>query len=277
MKRKGIYVVIFSHLLLGHSAPAAASLESVLAPVWVGAEAGEPSAATSDDEESSGQSETQNDDLLVEPGFDSLDVLAELERQVAEKLQPAGELRLIPISDLPEIDSAGQMPEIVVVDYPPRLSSSQMFLRFRTLVDGKVVGNHAMKFKAQANAQVWVPNRRLSPGDRLSADDFSIRDVDLARQPKAVPVSRVDLQHYELARAVAPGQPLEWSALTQRSLVRKGALVDVTGNHGLLSISMKGQATRSGALGEYITIRNLESKREFPAEVVDENRVRVHF
>jgi flagella basal body P-ring formation protein FlgA len=40
---------------------------------------------------------------------------------------------------------------------------------------------------------------------------------------------------------------------------------------------MKGQATRSGALGEVVTIRNLESLREFAAEVVDENTVRVQF
>jgi hypothetical protein len=26
-----------------------------------------------------------------------------------------------------------------------------------------------------------------------------------------------------------------------------------------------------------VTVRNLESKREFPAEVIDENKVRVHF
>jgi flagella basal body P-ring formation protein FlgA len=40
---------------------------------------------------------------------------------------------------------------------------------------------------------------------------------------------------------------------------------------------MKGQATRSGALGDVVVVRNLESKREFSAEVIDENKVRVRF
>jgi flagellar basal body P-ring formation protein FlgA len=46
---------------------------------------------------------------------------------------------------------------------------------------------------------------------------------------------------------------------------------------GNLRITMKGQAVRNGALGEIVTIRNLESKRDFSAEVIDENKVRVRF
>ena len=60
-------------------------------------------------------------------------------------------------------------------------------------------------------------------------------------------------------------------------MVRKGELVDVVVREGALSISMKAMATRAGALGDIVAVRNLQSKREFPAEVIDEKTVQVFF
>jgi len=278
MKGKAFTVVIFSYLLLGHPAPVAASLESVLAPVWMGEEktvsATESRLQVAD--RGTRERRADGDQPLVEPGFDSLDLLEEIERQVAERLQVPGRLRLIPTTSLPRLPDETEKPEVVIVDYPPRLTSNHMFVRFRLLSGGEVVGNYAMSFKAQAMVDVWVPNRRLNPGEKLSAEDLSVREIDLAREPKAVPVGKIDLNSYEVVRPVVPDQPLEWTDLAPRSLVRKGDLVEVVAQDGMLSITMKGLATRSGALGEFVTVRNLESKREFSAEVIDENRVRVH-
>jgi flagella basal body P-ring formation protein FlgA len=104
-----------------------------------------------------------------------------------------------------------------------------------------------------------------------------VREVDLVREARAVPVDVALFGRYEISRAAAPDRPLTWNDIAPRALVRKGQLVDVVAHEGLLSVSMKGQATRSGALGEVVVVRNLESKREFSAEVIDENKVRVRF
>ena len=122
-----------------------------------------------------------------------------------------------------------------------------------------------------------MPARRLNPGEPLLAVDLTTREADLVREPKAVVADPELLGRYEFSRAVSPERALSWSDITPRALVRKGELVEVVAKGGMLSVSMKGQATRSGSMGEVVTVRNLESRREFSAEVIDENRVRVRF
>lgn len=267
-------MVFWSYLLLSHSTEGA-SIESVLAPLEaVPATAG---LAISDALPAATTEEAPVPAALVEAGADELDLLAELERQLSLRVQPAGQLRLFPIARLPELPASARLPEVELVEAPVRLTSSSVLLRFR-LTDGeRTLGLHAATFRVQVLAEVWMPAQRLTPGTILSAGEVVTREVDLVREARAVPADPSLFGRYEITRALTPDRALTWQDLAPRALVRKGQLVDVVATEGLLSVSMKGQATRSGALGEVVVVRNLESKREFSAEVIDENKVRVRF
>jgi flagellar basal body P-ring formation protein FlgA len=272
MTRRGITMVLWSYLLLG--LPVSASLERVLAPL-----SREPVPQAADDStEEENDSSAATPQRLVNASVDELDLLVELERQFAQKLQPAGQLRLIPVSTLPRLPHTTTLPQLELLEYPARLGAATALLRYRLVgEDGRALGTYASSFRVQVLAEVFVPARRMTVGDAIAAADFATREVDLVREPKAVAADSTILARYELARAVAPERVLTWTDLTPRALVRKGHLVEVVAQEGSLSITMRGQATRNGALGDVITVRNLESKREFSAEVVDENKVRVHF
>lgn len=267
-------MVLWSFLLL--APPGVASLADVLEPVDAGKldvaikEAmNRPQAEAGDVEEKS--------QPLVEPGVDELDLIAEIERQLAERIQPLGTLRLIPVSQVPRLARSATLPEVVLLTHPSRLSSSSALIRFRLKDGDQHLGDFAVTFRVQVLAEVWMPARRLGAGEPLLSVDLATREADLVREPKAVVVDPELLGRYEFSRAVSPERALSWSDITPRALVRKGELVEVVARGGMLSVSMKGQATRSGSMGEVVTIRNLESRREFAAEVIDENRVRVRF
>lgn len=261
-------MVLWSYLLFAHPVDGA-TLADVLAPVD---EAPAPAIVDSDHTD-----DERAHAPLVAPGADQIDLLTVLERELTAKIQPKGTLRLLPASPLPELPRGGASPTVELIDYPSRLTSSSVLLRFRLDDDGRVLGPYVVTFRVQLMTQVWVPTQRLSPGDELDASAVVAREVDLVREPRAVPADPAIFNRYELARATTPDRPLSWNDLAPRSLVHKGQLVDVIASEGLLSVSMKGQATRSGALGDVVVVRNLESKREFSAEVIDENKVRVHF
>lgn len=266
-------MVFWSYLLLGSSATPA-SIDNVLAPLVL-----EPqgAAATSTGARVGGDQTATGAAPLVEQRIDQLDLLAELERLLTERLQPAGRLQLLPTAPLPVVPASSTLPEVELVEAPSRLTSSSLLLRYRLSDGDRQLGLFVATFRVQVLAEVWMPNERLAPGAVLDAADFSTREVDLIRESRAVPADRAMLGRYEISRAVTPDRPLTWNDVAPRSLVHKGAVVDVVATEGMLSVSMKGQATRSGALGEIVVIRNLQSKREFSAEVIDENKVRVHF
>ena len=267
-------MVIWSYLLLGASAPA--SVESVLAPVD-GPYASASASLETPCAQPAPEAQEKPARPLVQVGADELDVLAVLEQALADKFQPTGRLRLIPVSALPRLTEGAAVPAIELVDTPARLSSATMLLRFRLHAEDGSSRLHVFSFRAEVLTDVWFTQRRAIAGEQLGALDLTLREVDLLREPKAVPADPALLSRYEIARPISEARPITWNDITPRALVRKGQMVEVIASQGTLRITMKGQAVRSGALGEIVTIRNLESKRDFSAEVIDENKVRVHF
>ena len=79
------------------------------------------------------------------------------------------------------------------------------------------------------------------------------------------------------ARAVPAGRMLTWRDIARRPLVRKGEVVEVAAVEGPLMVTMKAVAMENGAQGDTVTVRNAESRKDFSAMVVSENRVQVRF
>lgn len=189
-------MVIWSFLLLG--LPVNASLDGVFAPV----------------------------DKYV----DDLDLLAEIERQLTDRIQPAGVLRLIPVSQMPRLTDYDVMPEVILTDPPSQLRSSLIFVQLRLMDGDRILGNHIMQFRVQVMAEVWVPARRLAIGERLASADVEIREVDLIREPKAVPADASIFGCYEMARPVSAGRALSWSDIAARELVKAGGSTRIRGH-----------------------------------------------
>lgn len=269
-------MVLWSYLLIGVSAPG--SVENVLAPVdgpYSPTQASAAPAFASDRVTALADESVARP--LVQVGADEIDLLAALEQVLSDKFQPTGRLRLIPVSAMPRLDVGAGVPVIELVDTPSRLNSGSMLVRFRLHAADGTSRLHVLSFRAEVLAEVWFTQRRVVAGELLADVGLTTREVDLLRDPKAVPVDPSLVTRYEIARPVAEMRPITWTDVTPRALVRKGQMVEVVAAQGSLRITMKGQAVRSGALGEIVTIRNLESKRDFSAEVIDENKVRVHF
>jgi flagella basal body P-ring formation protein FlgA len=272
---QGRVMVIWSYLLIGASAPA--SVESVLAPVdgpYTAAPAAVDAASSTSMSVVADQSASRP---LVTVGADELDLLAALEQSLSDKFQPTGRFRLIPVSAMPRLAESAELPAIELVDTPSRLNAGTMLVRFRLRAADGSSSLHVLSFRAEVLADVWFTQRRAAAGELLADVDLATREVDLLREPRAVPADPAIVGRYEIARALSETRPITWNDITPRALVRKGQMVEVIATQGNLRITMKGQAVRNGALGEIVTIRNLESKRDFSAEVIDENKVRVHF
>ena len=132
----------------------------------------------------------------------------------------------------------------------------------------------------------WSPTHRWSSGPPSGAKPGSpttfdpglldVRRVDIFHERDVVPASVGD-RTFIFSRALSAGRLLTWRDIGRRPLVRKGELVEVSVAEGQLNISMKGLAMQNGAQGEAVQVRNLESKKEFTAFVIDENRVQVRF
>ena len=164
----------------------------------------------------------------------------------------------------------------VVITEHPSVAASAMLLRCRILADGVNVAEGTYTLRASLWRDVWVARQPLVIGAMFDPAVLETRRVDLFRERDALPAAVGD-QTFVFSRAINPGRVVTWRDIARRPLVKKGDMVEVSAAEGNLSISMKALALQSGAQGEAVTLRNLESRKDFTAFVIDENHVQVRF
>jgi len=165
--------------------------------------------------------------------------------------------------------------EINVLEYPS-VPSSSMMLRCRVLADAAPVAEATFVVRAQLWRDAWASRLPLTAGGAFDAALLEVRRIDLLRERDALPAAVGD-RTFVFARATPAGRLLTWRDLTRRPLVKKGDLVEVSAAEGSLIVTMKALAMENGAQGDTVTVRNPESRKDFAAMVIDENRVQVRF
>lgn len=204
-------------------------------------------------------------------------LLSEIEEQMHAHLRPAGRISLTPMRPLPDLSKHSEPFSINLSRLPGRLSKNTIYLSIQVENAEGVLGNWDIPFRPALYSDVWFAKRYLREGDLAASSDFEARQVDLLYEPDAVVATLEVLQQHEYSRDVRPGQPLLWNDLSERSLVRKGQVVDVIAYQGMIGISMRAKAQQNGVRGEVVFLRNLESNKDFTGEVIGEGRVQVTF
>lgn len=162
-----------------------------------------------------------------------------------------------------------------VIEYPS-VPSSSMMLRCRVLADAAPIVDTTFVVRAQLWRDAWATRLPLTTGGAFDPSLLETRRVDVLRERDVLPASVGD-RSYIFARAVQAGRLLTWRDIARRPLVKKGDLVEVSATEGLLVVTMKALAMENGAQGDTVTVRNPESRKDFAAMVIDENRVQVRF
>lgn len=186
-----------------------------------------------------------------------------------------GELQLELLRPWSAPGRAAQSWQVEITEYPAAPASSMM-VRCRVRADGALGAEQTLVLRAALWRDAWYARQPLTNGSHFDPAQLDARRTDFLRERDALPASAGD-GSYDFARGVLAGRLLGWRDVARRPLVRKGEVVDVSATDGLLTINLKALALQNGAKGETITVRNPDSKKDFSAAVIDENRVQVRF
>ena len=203
------------------------------------------------------------------------DLLAQLGQKIAAHFNLEGELQLELIRAWAPPARVAASWEVTVLEFPTLVSSS-MLLRCRVLADAVPVADTTFVVRAQLWRDAWAARQPVAVGTTFDPSVLEVRRVDLLRERDVLPAAVGDRSHI-FARALPPGRLLTWRDITRRPLVKKGDLVEVSAIDGSLAVTMKALAMENGAQGDTVTVRNPESRRDFAALVIEENRVQVRF
>lgn len=202
-------------------------------------------------------------------------LLAALTRAVGAHFNFEGDLQLELLRAwTPPAKTAAQW-ELNVLEFPA-LPAASMMLRCQLVGDAAPVVESTFVVRAQLWRDAWSTRQPLTVGAAFDPSLLEARRVDFLRERDALPAAVGD-RTYVFARAVQSGRMLTWRDVARRPLVKKGDLVEVAAVEGPLVVTMKALAMENGAQGETVTVRNPDSRKDFAALVIAENRVQVRF
>ena len=181
-----------------------------------------------------------------------------------------GDLHLVPVNGGNFAPKAGAT--VSVVEFPANISA-QFLLRVRTEVLGEASQEQTIVLRANLWRSGWRLRRPSQSGEMLDLSAFEPVRIDVLRDRDAL--SSMPQGDYIFTRAVPPNRLLTWRDLAARPIVRRGHVVEVFAQSGPVSVSLKGMAMQDGARNETIRIRNLQSNREFTAQVTGESRAMI--
>ena len=178
-----------------------------------------------------------------------------------------GDLHLVPVSGGNFAPKPGA--QVSIVEFPSAIAS-QLLLRVRTETRGEAAQEHTLVLRANLWRSGWKLRQPSQRGDLLDTSALEPVRIDVLRDREAL--ATLPQGEYIFTRAVPPDRLLTWRDLAARPIVRRGQVVEVVAQSGPVSVSLKGLAMQDGARNEMIRIRNIQSNREFTAQVIAESR-----
>lgn len=207
---------------------------------------------------------------LTREGF-----VSALARELSSHFNLEGDLQLELLRPWAAPERVARQWTLIMSEYPSIMAPA-MLTRLRLVADGEVLGEYTLTLRAALWRDAWAARQPVSANSTFDPLSLEARRVDFLRERDALPATVGDAG-FMFARSVQPNRLLTWRDVVRRPLVRKGDVVEVAAIDGLLSVTMKGLAMENGAQGDTVTIRNPESKRDFAAQVISENRVQIRF
>jgi len=162
-----------------------------------------------------------------------------------------------------------------ILELPSSGVSLNFIVRFELRTADRILGTWQVPLQAHIWREIWVARSPLKRGQLLTEADRAKerRDVLVLRDSCLEDIPDESL--YEMAEAVPSGAPLYVNSVKLRRLVRRGQTAEALVQDGAMSVSLKVEVLEDGVLGQFIRVRNLQSRREFRGKVENEQTVLV--
>jgi len=200
-----------------------------------------------------------------------------LEDYIQGQVPPGQELTLrFKYLQLPESVSvpAGKVDTEIMASDSDILKNRSFNIQIR--VDGKTVENLTVRGEVEASGTVPVAVNGLKQGKIITLEDLVMQEVDLTNVN--APIYNLDeLLGKRVRRSIRAGLPIEETYVDDPPLVKRGEIVTLMVRRGALELTAQGLARKDGILGEVITVRNTNSRKDILCRVAGPGLVQVEF
>jgi flagella basal body P-ring formation protein FlgA len=135
----------------------------------------------------------------------------------------------------------------------------------------------SIRVRIEIAFDILVSTRALAADMVIGPDDVRVVKRWLTREPQQIITSVEDAVGKRISSAVRPNRDITRTMLRDVPLVKRGRLVKMFLNSGLINIATVGQIQEDGAMGSLVRVKNMTSQRIVYARVVGDSLVQVDF
>jgi flagellar basal body P-ring formation protein FlgA len=122
--------------------------------------------------------------------------------------------------------------------------------------------------------KVPVLNHAVKMGDVLTKDMFAF-EKRLLQNSRETVLKIEAIEGMQASRFISAGQVLTYADLKKETVVKRGQIVKVLAGTKAIEVSMSGQVEETGAIGDIVRVKNIDSQKVFAARVIDRGVVRI--
>ncbi|MEW6594404.1 MAG: flagellar basal body P-ring formation chaperone FlgA [Thermodesulfobacteriota bacterium] len=141
------------------------------------------------------------------------------------------------------------------------------------LVNGREEGRVKLNGDLLLYADIVCTTKKLDRHHLVSADDLTVVRREISGLDPSALRRPEDAIGRQIKTALQPGAILSRHQLEAPALVKRGDRVTIMAQTGDVLVSVPGEARDSGAAGEVVRVKNLMSRREITARVVESGLV----
>lgn len=190
---------------------------------------------------------------------------------------PRGNARVLFVSRLQDVRMPGSR---VTFDVRGRrndkfIGPSEYTVHFQ---DGDIwLGQMTVRVRTEVLLDVALSTRALEKDREMGRDDVRFEKRWLAEMPANAVTELRDVVGKKLTMTVRPNSEITGIMLKTCPLVRRGGMVRIILESGLLTVLATGQSQEDGARDDVVRVKNLSSSKMIHARVVDDHTVKIEF
>ncbi|MDF1615418.1 flagellar basal body P-ring formation chaperone FlgA [Desulfurivibrio dismutans] len=187
-----------------------------------------------------------------------------------ESIWPRNELEISGFSSFPESVTipAGLLDYQLDSDPDPGRLGRQS-LQVTLLVNGRAEARLRLNANLQRMGKVVMTTRRINRGEVISPDDLTVHRRDISMLDGSIIDDPRQAAGKQLRTTLQAGAIVYQNLLEKPPLVRRGDRVTIRATTGRVQVNAPGEVREIGAEGDLIRVRNLMSRREIMARVVN--------
>lgn len=218
---------------------------------------------------------TKSDIKITKVSID--EVLLHVSHFLFQKFPVHGELKLSALNRWNDVSFEGSEYRVEVLNSPSTELKPSMIVNFRIVTKNGEVGKWALPVRCELYQDVYFSSQRLIRGVALSNSGLYSKLVDVLSYNIPLITTNMELGEYEVAKLLSPDRPLSWRDIAKIPNVRKGKVVDLIAEEAGMRIATKAIALENGVTSDFIKVRNLDSRKDLQAQILNENTVKVYF